>query len=317
MLVRRPAHGGEVGDLLLVGAVRLHRPDVGDQPVLLEVTPDDAAVLGEEGAAVVTGPVGEALLLSAVGLHDVDLGEERRVERELLLLGRRQRAVVGVAHRREHDPLAIRGVAAFGVVALRRGQLLHGAGLLAIREDVHLRVVVPCVAAFLARGAEVEFVLLVLQRLGIEVRRAEHDLVAAGTEERARRLAHAGRDSLGVAGGEVEHEDLVERVGRVTLALEDQALAVGRPVAFTRALALDRQPADAAQEGPLTRRGLRGHWHCRPQEHGRRTQRHGGNYSLRQDVRHLVPTNRSIPFYWPRRVGGTEVPPSWLTSFAR
>jgi hypothetical protein len=46
-------------------------------------------------------------LIGAVGLHDVDLGEERRIELELFLLRGRELAVVGVAHRREHDPLAI------------------------------------------------------------------------------------------------------------------------------------------------------------------------------------------------------------------
>ena len=81
----------------------------------------------------------------------------------------------------------------------------------------------------------------------------EHDLAAAGTEERARGLAHAGRDALGVAAGEVEHVDLVEGIARLALALEHEPLAVRRPVAFAGALAFDREPADAAQEVSLLR----------------------------------------------------------------
>ena len=64
-------------------------------------------------------------------------------------------------------------------------------GVGGVGEDVHLGVVVPRVAAGLARGAELELLFLILQRLGIEMRRAEHDLAAAGPEERARRLARS------------------------------------------------------------------------------------------------------------------------------
>ena len=44
---------------------------------------------------------------AAVGAHDVDLGEVARVFVERLLLLVVQRTVVGVAHRRERDPLAV------------------------------------------------------------------------------------------------------------------------------------------------------------------------------------------------------------------
>ena len=195
-----------------VGAVRLHRPDVGDEPGLVEAAPDDPlAVVREERPAVVAGHVGQPLLARAVGAHDVDLGEVARVLLELLLLRVGQRAVVGVAHRREHDPLAVGRVAAFGVVAARGRQPLQRAGLLAVGVDVHLRVVVPRVAALLARGAERELLVLVLLRLRIVVRRRELDLVGARPEERAGGLADAGRDALGVAGRQIEHVDLIER----------------------------------------------------------------------------------------------------------
>ena len=74
----------------------------------------------------------------------------------------------------------------------------------------------------------------------------------ARTEEGAGRLAVAGRDALGVAGREVERVDLVEGVAGLAFALEDQALAVGRPVAFAGAASLDGEPADARQEIALS-----------------------------------------------------------------
>ena len=45
---------------------------------------------------------------------------------------------------------------------------------------------------------------------------------------------------------EIEHVDLIERVARLALALEDEPLAVGRPVAFAGAASFDGQAADAA-----------------------------------------------------------------------
>ena len=47
-------------DLPLVGAVQVHRPDVGDQALLVESAPDDPLAVGrEERSAVVTGDVGQ------------------------------------------------------------------------------------------------------------------------------------------------------------------------------------------------------------------------------------------------------------------
>ena len=113
----------ELRDLPRVGAVEVHRPDVGDEPLLVEAAPDDALAVGrEEGPAVVAVDGGEPLLAGAVGVHDVDLAEEARIDLELLLLRVAERAVVGVAHRRERDPLAVGRIAGLGVVAARVGQ---------------------------------------------------------------------------------------------------------------------------------------------------------------------------------------------------
>ena len=42
MFVRRPAHGAEIRDLLLIAAVGLHRPDVSNKAGHVEPPPDDA-----------------------------------------------------------------------------------------------------------------------------------------------------------------------------------------------------------------------------------------------------------------------------------
>src|SRR5439155_2049997 len=167
---------------------------------------------------------------------------------ELLLLLLVERAIVGVAHRREDDPLTVGRVAAFGVVPARVGQALHRAGLFVIRVDIHFRVVVPRVATLFARRAKRELLVLQLLRFRIRVRRRELDLVAAGTEERARRLAGARRDALRLAGAEVEHIDLIEGIPGLTLALKDEPLAVRRPVAFAGAPPFDGEPPNTRQE---------------------------------------------------------------------
>ena len=230
------------------------------RPAHVEAPPDDPLAVGrEERPAVVARHAGQPLLARAVGAHDVNLGEVARIDLELLLLGGGERPVIRVAHRREHDPLAVGRVAALGVVAARVGQPRVLPALLGVGIDLELGVVVPRVAPLLARRAEVELVLLQLLRLRIVMRRRKQDLIGAGAEERAGRLAVAGRDALGVARGQVERVDLVEGIARLALALKDEPLAVRRPVAFAGAAAFDRQPADARQEVALfvLGRGLR------------------------------------------------------------
>ena len=102
----------------------------------------------------------QAALAGAVGAHDVNLGEVARIHLELFLFRSRQRPVVRVPHRREHDPLAVWRIAGFGIVATGVGQPGELSGPLRRGVDVELRVVVPGVAAFLARCPEVKFLLL-------------------------------------------------------------------------------------------------------------------------------------------------------------
>src|SRR6185436_11771473 len=96
-------------------------------------------------------------------------------------------------------------------------------------------------AAFLARRAEGVLLVLELLRFRVAMRGRKLDLVGAGAEEGARRLADAGRHARRVAGGEIEHVDLIERVAGLAFALEHDPLAVRCPVAFAGAFAFHRQ----------------------------------------------------------------------------
>src|ERR1700681_2396770 len=83
------------------------------------------------------------------------------------------------------------------------------------------------------------------------MRGGEFDLVGTWPEECTGGLADARRDALGVAGGEIERVNLVERIARLALALEDEPLAVRGPIALARALAVDCQTPDAREEVAL------------------------------------------------------------------
>src|SRR5207248_787796 len=109
-------------------------------------------------------------------------------------------------------------------------------------------IVIPRVAPLLAGGAERQFLVLILLRFRIVMRRREQNLIAAGTEKRARRLPDSRRNPFHVAAGEIERIDLVEGIARFTLALKDKALAIGRPVAFSRAAPLDGKTTNPCQE---------------------------------------------------------------------
>ena len=124
--------------------------------------------------------------------------------------------------------------------------------LLAVRVDVHLRVVVPRVAPFFAGRAKRVFFVLQLLRLRVGVRGGELDVaILSRPEERARGLAKTRRDAFGVAAVEIERVDLIEGIAGLALALKDEALAVRRPVALAGALAFDGEPPDAREEVAL------------------------------------------------------------------
>ena len=87
--------------------------------------------------------------------------------------------------------------------------------------DLHLVIVVPGVAAMLARGAKLEFGLHFCARFGIMVRRGKRHLVCAGAKKGTGGLADAGRNAVRLAGFEVEQVNLVKRIVRLAFALED------------------------------------------------------------------------------------------------
>ena len=200
MHVGRPAHRSEIGDLPLIGSVRVHHPDVGDQTRFVEAPPHDLLAVGrEKRTSVVAGNGRQPTLPRSIGAHDVDFGEVARIGVELFLFFLRQLTVVGVAHRGEGDPLTVRRVAAFGIVPSRLGQAFERASLLAVCVDVHLGVVIPCVAPLLARRPERELVFLILLRFRIGMSGGELNLVRAGPKEGARRLADSRRNAFRIA----------------------------------------------------------------------------------------------------------------------
>src|SRR5262245_39769597 len=80
------------------------------------------------------------------------------------------------------------------------------------------------------------------------MRGREEDLLSRRPDERARRLAEAGRDAFDVARAKVERVDLIERIPRLALALEDESLPIGGPVTFSRTTTFEGQPADLREE---------------------------------------------------------------------
>ncbi len=241
MRVRGPTHRLEVGDLTLVAAVQFHRPQVRDQPCSVEATPNDSlTVRREERPAVVAVGARQTANGAPVRGHDVDLRKEGRVQFELLdLLGRRL-ALEDRTVRGERDPFAVGAVARFGVVTPRSGQPLELTGGVG-HVEFHFGIVVPGVAALLARRAELELGLLVRRAARVVVRRCEQDLPGSRPEKRAGGLALPRRNAPRVPGFEVELVDLVERIARLALALEHELLPVRREIALSRSLALEGQ----------------------------------------------------------------------------
>src|SRR5690606_15393214 len=118
--------------------------------------------------------------------------------------------------------------------------------------DVHLRVVVPRVAAFLTRGAEGQLLGLQLRRPGIVMGGREQDVAGHGAEERACGLSGPRRYPLRVARGEVERIDLVERIARLPLALKHELAPVAGPVPLASTSPVEGETPHAAEERTLT-----------------------------------------------------------------
>ena len=120
-------------------------------------------------------------------------------------------------------------------------------------EEVEVPVVVPGVASFLPTGAEVEFGFLPCLGLWIELRGGEQHFLAARAKKGASGFANARRDTVAVAGFEVQEVNLVERVARLAFALKNQGLSFGRKITFTAAPAFESELANVRQKLRFTR----------------------------------------------------------------
>src|SRR5688572_21453446 len=246
-----PAHRAEVRNFPLIRAVEIHRPDVGDEARFIEPPPDDPfPVRREERPAVVAGHLRQAPGPGVVGVrpHDVDLPEVARIGVELFPFSGGELSIVGVPRRRKDDPLPVGREAGLGVVAAAIRQPAIAARLPAADVELHLGVVVPRIPALLAGGAELQLVILQLLRAQVVMRRREENVTRLGVDEGAGRLAGSRRHARRVPAVHVHQIDLIERISGLALALENELLAILRPVAFAGTAPLDGQAPDSRQE---------------------------------------------------------------------
>src|SRR2546421_4211010 len=94
------------------------------------------------------------------------------------------------------------------------------------RKNIHLLVIIPGVTALVAGGAKVYFGLLFDFGLRIQVGRRKQDLCRTRSKESAGGLAHAWGNSVTFARPQIEKVNLIERISRLALALENQRRAV-------------------------------------------------------------------------------------------
>ena len=242
MKKRRPGHDPHAGDLALHAGREVHGVDLGATAVGREAPPGDLRAVGaEEGPTVVAGGVGQAADLGAVRVHQVDVHHVRLVVLEHGRLCVGHAAVVGRTIGREHDQSAVGRVGTLGVVAHAPGQIDAAAICQVLRIDLVLRIEVPAVAALLPGGTEIQFRPHLRRGLRIGIGGRIQHPIAARMDPRAGRLARSGRDSLHVAGGQIEQVDLVERIRGVAFRLEDQALAVATEIALAGPPSLERK----------------------------------------------------------------------------
>ncbi len=239
--------------LALVGAVQIHRPDVGDQAAFVEAPPDDALAVGrEERAAVVARNAGQPADAGAVGVraHDVDLAEVARVGLELLLFGGGELPVVRVARGREDDPLTVGRVACLGVVAALVRQPAERAGCARPDVQLHLRVVVPRYRRSWPDARNFSSSSCSCFERGSWCVDANSTSPVSGLMNEQVVLPSPGDTRDTSPRRHIHQVDLIKGIARLPLALKDQPLAVGRPVALAGAPAFHRQAPDPAEKSP-------------------------------------------------------------------
>src|SRR5688500_5708576 len=115
------------------------------------------------------------------------------------------------------------------------------------------------------------------------MRGRKEDVPGLGVDEGARRLARAWRDARDRPRLHIHQIDLIERIARFALALEDELSTVLRPVALAGPAPLDRQPANTGQKIPLGWLSLGPH---HPADAGRHNGGHENEESSRASTLH-------------------------------
>src|SRR5204862_4703788 len=161
---------------------------------MLGAVDDFLAIVGPEGAAVVTQLASELLDVGAVGIHGVDVE-------------------IAISGGSEHGVLGVPGDGGLGVVAVRAGKLLHIAAIWLGRIDL---------IAIVNRPDVTMGVIRLRRTVGAcRVSRGEEEATAGGKEIGASRAALTGAYELGcgrLSAGHV-HGHRVNLVARNAFAL--------------------------------------------------------------------------------------------------
>ncbi len=97
VIVGRPRHGAQMGDLALIGTVDIHGPDFGLRPLGIEAAPYQSLSVGaEERSTVIAGLLRKPPDVSAIRIHDVNFHEVGLVALEDFLFLVRQGPLVGL-----------------------------------------------------------------------------------------------------------------------------------------------------------------------------------------------------------------------------
>ena len=119
MKIRGPRHGLKVGQLADVRSIQPHGKHIGHQTLFIKSAPDDAvAIRCEEGSAIITWRVGESSGMAPIRVHEIDFPKVGGVDVvALTLLFRELGQGEGVTERTKNDPLPIRRIGSFRIVA--------------------------------------------------------------------------------------------------------------------------------------------------------------------------------------------------------
>src|SRR5439155_5850311 len=189
---------------------------------------DALDVRGEKRTAIVARRESQPLLAGAIGVHEVDFAKVTRIGCETLtVFGRKFRSRISVPERSEHDLFAMRRIRRFGVVTRGAGQPMKLRTVAPRDEDVELFVVIPRIAAFLARRAEVKLGFLFCLGFRVEMGGCEQDFIAVRPEEGASGFANAGREKVAVATLEFENVYLIKLIARQAIAFMNAPHSIG------------------------------------------------------------------------------------------